>query len=298
MKRFIILVFLLFSLPIVLSYSPMRNMDVNINMKNQNEAQVNLYFKYDAEEIREIRFPFQYALNNLNVDNGSCIVKKDIQQYLLCKPSSPFLVGETEIKIQFTTRDFIVKERNVSKVFFDIPVLWLTDNVVVVLQLPEGMAISSDVVLPVSPSDVNIVSDGRKIILKWNFRDMEPENIIPVRVYFESLSGGTIIQKVYSPLIIVILISIVFLVALVYWKVSKGKPVVLSVLNESERMVVDIIRSQGDQKVDQRLIVGNSGFSKAKVSRVIRSLEERGLIESERTGRKNKIILKKKFVEG
>ncbi len=296
MKRFIILIVLL-SLPIALSASPMRSVDTFFDIANQNEVYVNLKFKFDAESIKEIRFPFQFTINNLQVDNGSCNVKRDIEQYLLCRPLSPFTVGEADISVKFSTRDFITKEKNISRVYFDLPVLWVTDKITLSLRLPEGMAISSDVTIPISPSDVNIVSDGRKIILKWSFNNQEPQNILPIRVHFESLSGNVPIAKNYSPIIIVALLFIIFLGAIIYWKMSQRKAVVLSVLNESERIAVDIIRSQGDQKVDQRLIVANSGFSKAKVSRVIKSLEERGLIESERTGRKNKIVLKKKFVE-
>jgi uncharacterized membrane protein len=85
---------------------------------------------------------------------------------------------------------------------------------------------------------------------------------------------------------------------LLYWQINKKRSrLVLSVLNESERILVEIIQNQSEEKVDQRKIVGLSGFSKAKVSRIIQSLEERGIVESERTGRKNKIKLKKKFIK-
>jgi len=49
------------------------------------------------------------------------------------------------------------------------------------------------------------------------------------------------------------------------------------------------------EKVDQRKIVSESGFSKAKVSRIIQNLVGRGVVESERIGRKNIIKLKKHF---
>jgi len=62
--------------------------------------------------------------------------------------------------------------------------------------------------------------------------------------------------------------------------------------------VIDIIRKEKKKQIDQRRIVNLSAFSKAKISRIIRSLEERGIVESERIGRRNKISLKKKFMRG
>ena len=49
--------------------------------------------------------------------------------------------------------------------------------------------------------------------------------------------------------------------------------------------------------MNQRKIVQETNLSKAKVSRVVKSLVERGVIEVERIGRTNKLkILKKKFM--
>ncbi len=41
--------------------------------------------------------------------------------------------------------------------------------------------------------------------------------------------------------------------------------------------------------VNQKAVVRDSGYSKAKVSKVLNSLQERGLIKLERLGRSNKI---------
>jgi len=75
--------------------------------------------------------------------------------------------------------------------------------------------------------------------------------------------------------------------------VSRKSELILSVLNEAERIVIDIVRKQGKDKVDQRKIVAQSGFSKAKVSRIIQSLESRGVVSVEKMGRKNRITLRK-----
>jgi uncharacterized membrane protein len=75
----------------------------------------------------------------------------------------------------------------------------------------------------------------------------------------------------------------------------KPQKFILSVLDDYERKIMDlIIASEG--VTDQKKIVKDTNLSKAKVSRVVKSLVERGLIEVERIGRRNKLkLIKKKF---
>lgn len=47
--------------------------------------------------------------------------------------------------------------------------------------------------------------------------------------------------------------------------------------------------------VNQKIIVNDSGYSKAKVSKVLKSLSERGIIRLDRIGRKNKVYIEKNF---
>ena len=54
-----------------------------------------------------------------------------------------------------------------------------------------------------------------------------------------------------------------------------------------------IIKKEGKNEVDQRKIVAQVGFSKAKVSRIVQSLVGRGIVDVERVGKRNKITLKK-----
>ena len=67
---------------------------------------------------------------------------------------------------------------------------------------------------------------------------------------------------------------------------------ILPVLTEGERKIMEILlREKGT--IDQRTIVKETDFSKAKVTRVINDLEKRGLVDKISRGRKNLIKLKK-----
>jgi uncharacterized membrane protein len=130
-------------------------------------------------------------------------------------------------------------------------------------------------------------------VIKWEFYNKNPGDLIPIRAYYESLFPPSIIEHFdYRFILIPISILVVGLI-FIYRKLPKKTELVLSVLNEGERMIIDVIRKEGKEKVDQRKIVSLSGFSKAKVSRILKSLQERGVVDLERVGRKNRVSLRK-----
>ena len=62
--------------------------------------------------------------------------------------------------------------------------------------------------------------------------------------------------------------------------------------NEDEKKVVDVLKAHNGS-VGQKIIVRETGFSKAKVSRLVNSLKERNVIIVEPiSGRENRIVLK------
>ncbi|MBI4896125.1 MAG: hypothetical protein HY832_01095 [Candidatus Aenigmarchaeota archaeon] len=64
----------------------------------------------------------------------------------------------------------------------------------------------------------------------------------------------------------------------------------MPILTEHERKVLEIVIR--DKKVDQRKVVKETDFSKAKVSRIVQDLLLRGVLEKVRKGRTNILTLK------
>ena len=296
MKRFTILVILIFfSLPIT-SAQVMRQLNTTIDIQKDGICNVEVIFRF-TDEIKEINFPFAGEIEGLTVKNGECVIKEDINRILQCKPPSPFMVGTITIATKFNLNGLVEKRGNISFFSMDIPILWNTDEVLVMIKLPDRTLLAEKAILPISPSGYHIGSDGRRILTSWSFKNKKPGDVIPIRLYFEPLSPEFIPEDLVYILIFILIIIVIVGTLFISRKVSKKSELVLSVLNESERLVVDIIRKEKKKQVDQRRIVNLSGFSKAKVSRLIRSLEERGIVESERIGRRNRITLKKKFIK-
>lgn len=296
MKRFIV-VFVLFLLNISLvSAQFMREIDSIISLTEQGKANIRISFRF-TDKIKQIDMPIKGEISNIQTENGNCLVIAGVQQLLQCRPIQPIFTGETNLSVNFVADD-LISTNNITSFVFDFPIMWNTERINLMVQLPFGNALSDDVIVPVSPSNSEIGSDGRRIFIKWIFFSKEPDDIIPVRVYYEPLTIPPSAETNQLMVLIIVFAVLFSSILVLYLSLKKRKAeLVLSVLNEGERIVVEIIQNQAEEEVDQRKIVAMSGFSKAKVSRIIKSLEERGVLESKRLGRKNKIILKKKFVK-
>ncbi|PIZ35527.1 MAG: hypothetical protein COY38_02125, partial [Candidatus Aenigmarchaeota archaeon CG_4_10_14_0_8_um_filter_37_24] len=271
-------------------------MNATIDIKGNEDVDVQLVFKF-MDTTKEVYFSLPYDIRDLTFEGGICEVEKHEANFLVCRPSSPFFVGQIIVKANFETNGMIKTKENKTTFFFDIPMLHDTNKANIVVKLPELMALVDSEMMPLSPSGADIGSDGRRIVLKWGFKDQFAGDIIPLRIYYENLNPANILQFVDLKWVVILLAIIAAGIFLIYNKISKRSGIVLSVLNEAERMVVNYIQKKGAKDVDQRLIVSSSGFSKAKVSRILQSLEARGVVSLEKRGRKNKVTLKKRFLK-
>jgi uncharacterized membrane protein len=61
--------------------------------------------------------------------------------------------------------------------------------------------------------------------------------------------------------------------------------------NEDERKVLDVLLKEN--RISQKKIARETGFSKAHISRISKKLEDRGIIERNKKGRTYEVILKK-----
>lgn len=199
------------------------------------------------------------------------------------------------IEFYYETDDF-VKNLN-GKNFFDTD-FSINENIVklsATLRLPEGTAlVEGNIPNRLSfPDNVTTLSDGRRIIVLWSLSNLSSSNQLRFQVLYEKVNQSSFLAA--WPFIVSGIVIIIIVVFLVFQYMKKPEKLILSVLDEYERKVVDIIDSAGG-KVDQKKIVQQTNLSKAKVSRVIKSLVDRGVVEVERLGRTNKVkLLKRKF---
>jgi len=271
--------------------------DVSIDDKGKSAVQMTITF---SELVKEFNFTVVGSVQNFKVNStaGSqdCILKVSGITMINCKLN---LTQEKRTVIfNFETFDYM-KDLG-GKFFFDTD-FSLGKNIeqlAVSVRLPEGKAIVSETVPNrISfPEVANIMSDGRRIIITWRFTQVQAAQSMKFQILYETI----IVPPLFDFRIRYALLAggaIGLISTFVYLRYfRKPEKVILSVLDEYERRIFDLIVAAGGT-VNQRKIVQETNLSKAKVSRVVKSLVERGVIEVERIGRTNKLkILKKKFM--
>lgn len=175
---------------------------------------------------------------------------------------------------------------------------YAADSQRVTLTLPVGYIIprerGKDESFYISPKPSDVYSDGQRIILQWEQEGQE----LPITVLARKVIGppfGWIATTVLSALVAAVL-AVWFVLgirkATKQKSMRKRKAVVVPALIDNEQRIVEFLKQNGE--VWQKQILGATGFSKAKVSRLIRNLEQRGVITKTVYGNTNKISLKQK----
>ena len=147
--------------------------------------------------------------------------------------------------------------------------------------LPEGFAVYRDVIYP---DGYETHSDGQRIYLSWALEN--PQNVMLSFKFYST-------DNDYS-LAVGIIISIVFIAVVAYLVGhyrKKMKHEFERGFSEDERKVL-LILSQ-EKRIMQKKIEKELRFSRAKMTRLIKKLEAKGLVEKERVGRTNRLFYKK-----
>lgn len=160
--------------------------------------------------------------------------------------------------------------------------------------LPERAALSEDPPQnSISPRNGDIKTDGKKIFIFWNRQNVTSGDTLIFS------STYTLPDQRESPINTVLLLPIIIILAALVWFVIKSKKktieatetAAVSVLSKEEKVLFDILKINKGS-ANQKVLVRESNFSKAKVSRLLKGLKERGVVEIEPvSGRENKVLL-------
>jgi len=173
-----------------------------------------------------------------------------------------------------------------------------TKTMEIMLYLPEGFGlVKMKNTTPYYPKNAIITSDGRHVILEWNLKNPELGNTLLFSAIYEKvlpMMPKTFFNRFSQQIWLITFLVILFLLFLIY-KVMERRKIAFELIREDERKILEYLEANKDKFVKQKDIVRHTGFSKAKVSRLITELEKRGIVERERIGRTNRVRLKKRF---
>lgn len=140
------------------------------------------------------------------------------------------------------------------------------------------------------PKPTKIETDGRQISVIWELKDTKQGSDIPIflTIFSSSASSSILIWAI----ILVLLIVVGYFLYKFYPKKGKKEGDIEKHLMESEKSILNEIKKADRGEIWQKQLQLKTNFSKAKLSRVIRNLESRNLVEKIPFGNTNKVRLK------
>ncbi len=271
---------------------------IDADLTRQGVADVKLVMTFSEPADRfDLLLPARITNFNASSTAGPVVCDNRLDGVSLISCKLELTEERKTLEISFQSSDMIKPVQNKFVFTSDFSVKIPAKDVFAAVRLPEGMVLSQNVpggsTVPFSNSTS---TDGRKITVIWRFTDVV-QKPLSFQVFYEpGIDPGLAFGA--PPLRVLALLAIIFGggIGLIFLRRrKKTQEVVFSVLDDYEKRVISSIEKAGGI-INQKKVVMDTNLSKAKVSRVVQKLVERGLLEVERKGRTNIIkFLKKKF---
>jgi len=258
-----------------------------------------LTFTMDSS-VPDFDYMIKYKIYNLKFSSVyapvDCEFRVSDTSQVSCKFSDHENYDKTQLVLSFDTKENVRTLDDNYEFSYVFPIEANVERFFNMVYLPETATLATDVPSEsISPGYGKTISDGKHIMVYWERENVTSGDDLYFSVaYSFPLPDFTLFQL--GTMIVIAVIIIVGLAAF-YIKSSSHRPesikVVMPLLKGDEKTVVEIINERGGS-VNQRVIVRESDFSKAKVSRLVAGLKERGIVDVEVMGRTNKVTLKLK----
>jgi DNA-binding transcriptional ArsR family regulator len=228
---------------------------------------------------------------NVKINTPECSLQPgNLETVLSCNIGA---ANKTTISIDYDANN--VRRKDSYFLFTDsFKIINDTKILSVFIKLPEGSGLKEPTENSYSPAGALIGSDGRRPIINWVKNDLKTGDRLDVTIAFENIveiSSGFPMELIL--VVVLIVFSSMGLFYQFYWR-GRNIKLIFPILKKDEKTIFNTILKHGNN-VNQKIIVKDSGYSKAKVSKVLNSLKERGLIKLERIGRSNKVHIEKNF---
>jgi uncharacterized membrane protein len=291
--------FLVFALLANIAFAQIQYYGIDASVNERGRTFIKLTITFAGPE-KNLNFNIIGKVENFSASSiagpVNCNVKSDAISFINCNLS--LTRDKRTVEISFETNDFVKKLGD--KFYFDgdLSLNRPVSQVYASVKLSEIYRLADqDLADKISfPQNVTTISEsGRRIMIVWNLINIPEFQPLRFQFFYEELQPPPVfsIRLRYFVAFGVVAASIIIYLILRFKR--KPEKLILSVLDDYERKVIDVIVASGGT-VNQKKVVQETNLSKAKVSRVVKSLVERGVVEVERIGRTNKLkLIKKKF---
>lgn len=286
---FLLLVLISSSLVSAVMY---RDMNVDISIEEDFVHQ-KIDIQY-SEPVSKSDYFVLANINNVVVYNDNETFDCDVNKYdlgysIICED-----INTTNIVYEFDSYGLVKKQGKINKFYYPFSISSLTDEFNLTIKLPVGSVLPEKSKLEeigltqYTPTDAKQSSDGRRIYLEWSFNKPKLGSTIDVSVLFEKNDVSQ------TGVVLGVIFVVIVMISIFHYSRKNSYDIIMPVLTRDERKVMEMLLNSDKKEVDQKKIIKEIDASKAKVSRIIKNLEMRGLVEIKRMGRKNKIKLVEK----
>ncbi len=276
MKGALYLLLVLMLLPVALGVVEHQAVDITLHSNNVAEERITLSIDsdgaYDAVDYRLDQRPLAVLF-----DKG--YAEQDQPDGVLLVLNQSLVPGKNDVSFtllfdglvtqQGASRAFALRLKPVDNASLDVNVT-----------LPEGFALAhADAAA--SPTPDSIGTDGRTITLRWH---EEGVSELPIIVLYDGPSFP------WAPVILGSLLIVTLAAVAVVWRRRHAveKKALLGALGEDELLIVSLVKRGVDR---QKALCAETGFSKSKMSKVVRKLEEKGVVRKEPFYKTNRLKL-------
>ena len=272
--KFAIVFLITFFIPNAVLATPISLYETEITI-DTNTLKYNIFITFD-QKTDQLEIPLFFEIEDFthkaNFGDYNCnVYKEQWGSKILCNLGNVSKTGS--LALNFDTKNTFLKKIDSSYLFefsSKAPLSATTSRLKI--KLDEGFVLSENNLSSFSPEDGKEGSDGRRIYVLWERENIKKGDGITGYITFESLSTPNKSGQDLTLFYVLFGVIIVLIACLFFYRTkSSGISSAINILRDDEK---------GD-------------FSKATLSRLIKNLEERGLIKTERLGRSNRIYLNK-----
>jgi hypothetical protein len=253
----------------------LHNIEIILNVMNVSR-ELNLSLTPRAENLELL----------IDERDKKCVLEGKEGFSVLHCPFPEGIEGKHFLELSFESKYPVYEIKNQILYKSEYVPIYPTDELHYFLRLPKGFVIpeEKDVSFFINPKPKSIYSDGQRIILSWQGRDVS--SAFELSVLMEPVGSSTHdAMRLVGVLILIALLGVGLALVLRKKKVEVSYPALV----DHERVVMELLKNADGNVLWQKQIQHKTGFSKVKVSRIIRSLAERGVIKKEPWGNTNKI---------
>ncbi len=269
------------------------------NIRSDMIVEHTLKMEFDRP-ISNLEYRLDFNTEGLKTENNfgisNCIAKNTNFGSLISCSFRGMTENRSFVTFRFRSRGGITKTDENYTYAANYGISLPVQTLFAIVRLPENGILSRQVAnQSYSPADGKILTDGRIIMVYWDRENLTAEDEFGFSVSYNLPSfNDPFFNFLVGGLVFIVLVSL-FGVGFYFRRThitGSDEDVVKSVLNRNERTIVEILNRHGGNAI-QKVLVRESDFSKAKVSRLVKSLQERGMVKIEPvSGRENRIILR------